>query len=85
MKQINVVAFQHKLLDSIKIHFVFHVFLLEPYHAPTIQRKIHEPPPFVKINGKQKYKMEIVFDSNVSNHQLRYLVYWCGYDMNKHN
>jgi hypothetical protein len=85
MKQINVVAFQHKFLDSMKIHFVFHVFLLEPYHAPTIPRRIHEPPPHVKINGKQKYKVEIVFNSKVSNRQFRYLVHWCGYDMNKHN
>ncbi len=67
MKQINVVAFQHKLLDSMKIHFMFHVFLLEPCHAPTIQRKIHEPLPPVKINGKQNYKVEIVFNSKVSN------------------
>jgi len=71
MKQINVVAFQHKLIDSMKIRFKFHVFFVKtPYHAPTIQRKIHEPLPLVKINGKQNYKVEIFFNSKVSNRQL---------------
>ncbi len=33
VKQINVVVFQLKLLGSMKIHLVFHVSLLEHYHA----------------------------------------------------
>jgi hypothetical protein len=36
MKQINVVTFQLKLLGSMKIHPMFHVSLLEPYHVSTI-------------------------------------------------
>jgi hypothetical protein len=57
MKQINVVAFQLKLLNSMNFHLVFHVFLLEPYHASTIPRKICEPPPLNEVNDEQKYEM----------------------------
>ncbi len=85
MKQINVVTFQHKLLDSMKIHFVFHVFLLESYHASTIPIRIHKPPPHVIVNGKHKYKVEIVFDSKVLNRQFLCFIHWCGHDMNKHS
>jgi len=57
MKQINVVAFQLKLLISMKIHHVFHVSLLEPYHVSTILGKICEPPPPNEISDEQKYEM----------------------------
>ncbi len=63
MKQINVVAFQLKLLDSMKIHPMFHVSLLEPYHASTILGRIFEPPPPIEIDGEQEYEVEDVLDS----------------------
>jgi hypothetical protein len=57
MKQINVVAFQLKLIISMKIHHVFHVSLLEPYHVSTILGKICEPAPPNEISDEQKYEM----------------------------
>jgi hypothetical protein len=57
MKQINVVAFQLKLLNSMKIHHVFHVSLSEPYHASTILGRICEPPPPNEVNDEQEYEM----------------------------
>jgi hypothetical protein len=42
MEQIDDMAFQLKLLNSMKIHFVFHVSLMESYHAFTIPRRVHE-------------------------------------------
>jgi hypothetical protein len=75
MEQIHFVAFQFKLPISMKIHLVFNTFKLEPYHASTIPKRIHEPPPPMKIDCKQKYEMKDVFDSRISNHQLQYLVH----------
>ncbi len=75
MEQIHFVAFQFKLPISMKIHLVFNIFLLEPYHASTIQKRIHEPPQPMKINCEQKYEVKNVFDSRISNHQLQYLVH----------
>jgi hypothetical protein len=52
MKQTNIVAFQHKLLGLMKIHLVFHVSLLEPYHASTIPGRIYDPLPPIEIDGE---------------------------------
>jgi hypothetical protein len=41
-----------------EIHHVFHISLLEPYHACAIPRKISKSPSPNEINGEQKCKME---------------------------
>jgi hypothetical protein len=65
MRQINIMAFQFKLPDSMKIHPVFHVSLLEPYHASTIPRKTHKPPLPIVIDGDQEYEVEEILDSRI--------------------
>jgi hypothetical protein len=67
IKQINDVAFQLKLLDSMKIHPMFQVFLLEPCHASTIPRLVSKPPSPIEVNGEQKYEVEFFFDFKLSN------------------
>jgi hypothetical protein len=62
VKQINTVAFQLKLLDSMKIHPMFHVSLLEPYHVFTIPRRTHNPPPPIIVDGEQEYEVEEILD-----------------------
>jgi hypothetical protein len=83
MKQINIMAFQFKLLDSMKIHPVFHVSLLEPYHVSTILRRTHELIPPIVVNGEQKYEVKEILDSKISHHYLQYLVHWQGYDISE--
>jgi hypothetical protein len=51
VKQIMIVAFQVKFPSSIRIHHVIHVFLLKPYHASTILRIFHLPPP-IEVDGE---------------------------------
>jgi hypothetical protein len=75
MKQINVVTFQFKALDSMKIHPVFHVSLLEPYHASTIPRWVSELPSPMEVNGEQEYEVEDIFNSKLYNQQLQYFVH----------
>jgi len=65
MKQINMVAFQLKLRNSMKIHRMFHVSLLEPYHASTIPRRTHEPPPPIIVDDGQKDEVEEIIDSRI--------------------
>jgi len=57
MKEINIVACQFKFLKSIKIHPMFHVSLLDPYHASTILGRTHEPSPPIVVDGEQKYEV----------------------------
>jgi hypothetical protein len=66
-KQVSIVAFQLKFLDSMKIHLVFHVSLLQPYHASTIPRWVSKPPSPIKVNGEQKYEVEEIINSKLSN------------------
>jgi len=84
VKQINIVAFQLKLQGSMKIHPMFHVFLLEPYHVSTILGKIHDPLPPIEIDGEHEYEMEDILDSRISNRQLQYFVHWHVYDVSEH-
>jgi hypothetical protein len=62
-EQINAMAFQLKLPSSMRIHPMFHVFLLEPYKVFTIPRKIHDPLPPIEVNGEHEYEMEYILDS----------------------
>jgi hypothetical protein len=56
-----------KFASSIKIHYVFHISLLEPYHTSIVLGKNHEPPSLIEINGEQKYTLENIIDSRTSN------------------
>jgi hypothetical protein len=49
---------------------MFNVSLLEPYHASTIPRNIHDPLPPIDVAGEQEYEMQDILDSQVSNFQL---------------
>jgi hypothetical protein len=50
-----------------EIHPMFHVSLLEPYHASTIIRQVLEPPSPIKINSEQEHEVEEIFDFKLSN------------------
>ncbi len=68
VKQINVVTFQFKLQGSMKIHLVFHVSFLGPYHVSTIPKITHDPLPFIEVNGEHEYEVEDILNSRIYNH-----------------
>jgi hypothetical protein len=49
---------------------MFHVSLLEPYHASTILGWIHDPFPPIEVDSEKEYEMEDVFNSRIFNYQL---------------
>ncbi len=59
-------TFQPKLLGSMKIHLMFHVSLLEPYHAFTNPIKDHDPLPPIKVDYEHEHEMEDILDSKIS-------------------
>jgi hypothetical protein len=81
VKQINVKPFQLNLLGSMKIHSMFHVSLLELYHAFTKLRRIYDPPPPIEIDGEHEYEVEDILELRISNRQFQYLIHSCGYDV----
>ncbi len=74
-------AFQLKLPSFMKIHPMFHVYLLELYHASTNPKRIHDPLPPIEIDGEHEYEMEDILESKSPNHQLQYFIHWHGYDV----
>ncbi len=63
-------VFQFKFTGYVKIRFMFHVSLLEPYHASTNPRRIHDPFPPIEVNGEQEYEVDDILDSRIYNRQI---------------
>lgn len=78
-KKINDVAFKLKMPESIKIHPVFHVSLLEPYNPNTFENRTQEPPPPIIVEGEQEFEINKILDSKLNRNKLLYLVDWKGY------
>ena len=76
-------AYRLTLPETMQIHNVFHVSLLEKYHSnhhPA--REIREPPPpVIKDDGSEAYIVESILDSKYRgrNRRLEYFVHWQGY------
>ena len=71
-------AYRLQLPDSMKIHPVFHVSLLEP--ARRRSDCDTAPPPAVVVDGAEEFEVDQVLDSRVEHNHLRYLVKWTGCD-----
>jgi len=61
-----------------KIHPVFHIGLLEPFHENTIPGRTEETPPPVDIE-ENRYEIEAIRDSKLVRKEVKYLVAWKGY------
>ena len=78
-----------------KIHPVFHVSLLEPYHASVRNDRRQEPPPPEEIEGELEWTVEKIIRSELQQKRVRsgrgyrqeaklyYLVNWEGYPDNE--
>ena len=66
--------------DLSAIHNVFHIDLLEPFHANSFPGRSEPPPPSVKIAGEEEFEVESILDSRIFRRQLQYRVKWKGYD-----
>ena len=68
-----------KLPPQWRIHPVFHMSLLMPYHENNIHRLNYMRPPPDLIEGEEEYEVESIQNSRFFRHQLQYLVKWKGY------
>jgi Chromo (CHRromatin Organisation MOdifier) domain len=76
-----VVAYKLDLLQSMKIHDVFHIDLLSPYKEMEAYGTLYmRPPPDIK-EGKEEYEVEAILDMRHFSQwkKLQYLVHWVGY------
>ena len=77
-------AFKLDLPPRMKIHPVFHVSLLEPYHANTIPGRTQPPPPPVTIEDEVEYEVDKILDSKIERNKVKYLISWKGYGPHEH-
>jgi hypothetical protein len=74
---INPVAVRLSLPPSMaRLHPVFHVSLLEPYHGPLSRNRPPEP---VIIDDELEYEVERLLDRRGTGENRQYLVKWTGY------
>lgn len=78
LQRISDAAYRLKLLDSMRIHDVFHVGLLSPARKDP-ERHFEEPPPVVVESGEEEYEVEKVVGSKRTKAGWLYRVRWKGY------
>ena len=79
VEQINDASVRLDLPDSLRIHPVFHVSLLEPYVSNTIPNRVVAPPPPVILDESEEFVVSEILDSRIFRGKLQYLVQWEGY------
>src|SRR5712692_2546568 len=67
------------LPPSWKIHPVFHMSLLSPYHETSAHGPNFTQPPLELIDGDAHYEVKQILDSRFFHNQLQYLVKWVSY------
>ena len=75
------IMYQLELLPQWKIHDVFHVDLLTPYHETDLHGPNFTKPPPDLINGEEEYKIKEILQSrrHGRGRRVQYLVKWQGY------
>ena len=62
-----------------KIHNVFHVDLLSPYHKTEVYGETFPQPPPDLIEGQEEYDVEEIISDRIIRRKCQYLVKWKGY------
>ena len=78
---LSPITYQLELPPQWKIHNVFHIDLLTPYHETDIHgAKFTQPPPDL-VDGEEEYEVEEILDSRKHGRgrKVQYLVKWKGY------
>ena len=80
-EKVSAVAYRLKLPNHFKIHDVFHIDLLTPYHQNQTYGEAYPQPPPDLIEGEEEYEVEeIVSDRRHGcSRSHQYLIKWKGY------
>ena len=78
---LSPITYQLELPPQWKIHDVFHIDLLTPYHETNIHGPNFAQPPPDLIDGEEEYEVEEILDSRKHGRgrKVQYLVKWKGY------
>ncbi len=62
-----------------KVHPIFHVSLLTPYHANTLPGRVQPPPSSIIVEEFEEFEVEEILDSRIHYNKLQYFVDWKDY------
>jgi hypothetical protein len=82
IKQVmSPVSYRLNLPPQWKIHPVFHIDLLTPYHETEVHGVNYQHPPPELADNEEEYEVEAILDSRRTGRgrKLQYLVKWKGY------
>jgi transposase InsO family protein len=79
-RKISSHVYRLELHDSMQVHPVFHVSLLELAAQNPLPGQRQPAPPPVEIDGEQEWYVDRILDSRTKRRRLQYLVKWTGYD-----
>ena len=69
-----------RLPNTVRLHPVFHVSLVEHAASDPLPGQHSPPPPAVIVDGEEEWEVERILDSRHHYRHLQYLVKWIGYD-----
>lgn len=82
LEKVGKRAYKLELPQTIKVHPVFHVSLLEKKTTDNWNRK-PEPLPPVIVDGEEEWEVEKILNSKKERGRLKYLVRWKGFDQSE--
>ena len=74
------VSVELQLVQSMKIHNVFHPNLLRKALTDPLTNQVNEPPPPVIINNEEEWEVEDILNARSHQGKLQYRVKWVGWD-----
>ena len=77
LKRMGDLDYQLELPHWLKVHPVFHVNRLSPWHNNGLKQP--PPPPPEIVDGEEVYVVDKILDSRFYRRKLQYLVRWKGY------
>ena len=79
--RVSTNAYELELPASVRLHPVFNVSQLRPYHDPSARfpGRIIDPQPPVVVDGEEEYEVEEIISHRNARRRREYLVKWAGY------
>jgi hypothetical protein len=77
-KKVSATAYRLSLPQTLRVHPVFHVSLLSPFRAATVEGQTQAPPPKVVVPVGEEWKVRRILNARWVGDELQYLVRWQG-------